>query len=107
LTARRVRWRRTARADLLDLARWIAQDSPEAAHKFLDAAREAADLLAGLPKLGPPGRFRSRGLSRIRIWPIRSFDKILMIYAVDRAGIDVLRVVHGARDLDALDLDSS
>jgi hypothetical protein len=30
-----------------------------------------------------------------------------MIYAVDRAGIDVLRVVHGARDLDALDLDSS
>jgi hypothetical protein len=28
-----------------------------------------------------------------------------MIYAAERGGIDVLRVVHGARDLDALDVD--
>jgi plasmid stabilization system protein ParE len=28
-----------------------------------------------------------------------------MIYSAERAGIDVLRVVHGARDLDAVDLD--
>jgi toxin ParE1/3/4 len=44
-------------------------------------------------------------LAGIRIWPIRGFDKILIIYAVDRTGIDVLRVVHGARDLDVLELD--
>jgi toxin ParE1/3/4 len=100
-----VRWRHTARTDLLHLARWIAQDNPDAAHRFLDAAREAANMLAELPKLGPAGRFRSRGLSRVRIWPIRGFDKILLIYSAERTGIDVLRVVHGARDLDALDLD--
>jgi toxin ParE1/3/4 len=100
-----VRWRRTARSDLLHLARWIARDNLAAAHRFLDAAREAADMLAELPKLGPSGRFRSRGLRQIRIWPIRGFDKILLIYAAERAGIDVLRVVHGARDLDALELD--
>jgi toxin ParE1/3/4 len=101
-----VRWRRTARSDLLHLARWIAHDSPDAAHGFLDAARAAADMLADLPELGPSGRFRGRGLSRIRIWPIRGFEKILMIYAAEPAGIDVLRVVHGARDLDALEFDS-
>jgi hypothetical protein len=44
-------------------------------------------------------------LRQIRIWPIRGFDKFLMVYAVDRRGIGVLRVVHGARDLDALELD--
>ena len=60
---------------------------------------------ARLPRLGPSGRFRSRGLSRIRIWPIRGFEKILMIYSAGRAGVDVLRVVHGARDLDTLELD--
>ena len=64
-------------------------------------------MLAGLPKLGPSGRFRSRGLSRIRIWPLRGFDKILIVYSADRVSIDVLRVVHGARDLNALDLDGS
>jgi toxin ParE1/3/4 len=101
-----VRWRRTARSDLLHLARWIAADNPGAAHRFLDAARAATDMLAEIPKLGPRGRFRSRGLSRIRIWPIRGSDKILMIYTADRTGIDVLRVVHGARELDALDLDA-
>jgi toxin ParE1/3/4 len=105
LTRRRVRWRRTARNDLLDLARWIARDNPDAAHRFLDAARQATDMLAELPKLAPGGRFRRRGLSRIRIWPIRGFEKILMIYTAERTGIDVLRVVHGARDLDALELD--
>ena len=46
-----------------------------------------------------------RRLARIRIWPIRGFDKILIIYATERTGIDVLRVVHGARDLDVLELD--
>lgn len=62
-------------------------------------------MLADLPKLGPGGRFRSRGLNRIRVWPIRGFDKILMIYAPERSGIDVLRIVHGARDLDTLEFD--
>ena len=62
-------------------------------------------MLAGQPKLAPAGRFRSRGLARIRIWPIRGFQKILIIYAAERTGIDVLRVVHGARDLDVLDFD--
>jgi toxin ParE1/3/4 len=100
-----VRWRRTARSDLLDLARWIAKDNPAAAHRLLDATRAAADMLAELPKLAPAGRFRSRGLARIRIWPIRGFEKILIIYAIERTGIDVLRVVHGARDLDVLELD--
>jgi toxin ParE1/3/4 len=100
-----VRWRRTARSDLINIARWIAHDDLDAAHRFLDAARAAADMLADLPKLGPGGRFRRRGLSRIRIWPIRGFEKILMIYSVERSGIDVLRVAHGARDLDTLNLD--
>jgi toxin ParE1/3/4 len=105
LTRRRARWRRTARSDVLDLAHWIAQDNPDAAHRFVDAAREAADMLAGLPKLGPAGRFRSRTLNRVRIWPIRGFDKILIVYSAERTGIDVLRVVHGARDLDTLEID--
>jgi plasmid stabilization system protein ParE len=52
-----VRWRRTARSDLLHLARWIAQDNPDAAHRFLDAAREAADMQAELPKLVPADVF--------------------------------------------------
>lgn len=55
MTRRRVRWRRTARSDLLHLARWIAQDNLDAAHRFLDAARAAADMLADLPRLGPGG----------------------------------------------------
>ena len=107
MTRRRVRWRRTARDDLQKLARWIARDNPDAAHRLIDAARAAADMLAELPRLGPGGRFRSRGLARIRIWPIRGFDKILMIYTSDRGGIDILRVVHGARDLDGLELDGT
>jgi toxin ParE1/3/4 len=102
-----VRWRPAARRDLLHLARWIARDNPDAAHRFLDAARDTVHMLADLPKLGPTGRFRSRGLRQVRIWRIPGFEKILVIYAAERTGIDVLRVVHGARDLDTLEIDGS
>jgi toxin ParE1/3/4 len=99
-----VRWRRTARDDLLQLARWIAGDNPQAAHRFLDAEREPRTCSLTCPDLA------QRAFSEPEFAPYPHlayprFDRILMIYAAECGGIDVLRVVHGARDLDALDVD--
>jgi toxin ParE1/3/4 len=41
-------------------------------------------------------------LSTLRQWPIRGFENYLIFYLPTEAGIDVLRVLHGARDIDRI-----
>lgn len=55
-----------------------------------------------MPRLGREliaGRMAIRGL---RAWPVRDFDKHLIVYQLDEGTLAVLRVVHGSRDLGAL-----
>ena len=56
-----------ARRDLLELADHIAQDNLDSAERFLDAAREAFDLLAGMPEMGTRCHFRSPDTTGIRM----------------------------------------
>ena len=95
-----------ATCDLLELADYIARDSLEAAERFLKAAEEAFQLLAGMPELGVHCPFRSRRAKGIRVWAIRGFEDYLVFYRPIKAGIDVVRVLHGARDIPSLFTDN-
>ena len=94
--------RDAARDDLLEQARFIAEDDLDAALRFLDAARAEFDRLALMPHLGRRREFRSAHLQEVRSRPVRGFEKILVFYRPVPSGIDVLRVLHGARDLGAI-----
>ncbi len=39
-------------------------------------------------------------LNGLRRFPVRGFEKYLVFYLPREAGIDVIRVLHGARDID-------
>jgi toxin ParE1/3/4 len=41
-------------------------------------------------------------LADLRQWPVPGFEKYLIFYRPAEDGIDVVRVLHGARDLDAI-----
>lgn len=95
--ARQVAWTETAWEDLDAAASYIARDSPAYAAVFVQevrgAARSHADLsLRGrvVPALGDPG---------IRELIVGSFR---LIYRVSKGKVNVLGLVHGARDLWAL-----
>jgi toxin ParE1/3/4 len=47
----RIEWREAARADLISIADYIADDNPDAAQRLVDAIRAKADQLAAHPKL--------------------------------------------------------
>lgn len=70
--------------------------------RFLEAAQGTFGALAGSPELG--GLFKSRNplFSGIRIWPIKGFRNILTFYRPIEGGVEIIRVVHGARDFTAL-----
>ena len=69
---------------------------------ILDAAEATFAQLAGTPRMGTPRRFRSRHLEGLRSWPVQGFAAILVFYLPVDAGVDVLRVLHGARDLSGI-----
>ena len=82
-----------ARADLDEIRRWIAKDNASAAVDYLDGIRSILRRLADWPM---------SGLSREEIRPsIRSFAyrSHLIFYKTTDAGISIVRVVHGRREL--------
>lgn len=87
--------------DLAELAAYIGMDSPRAADRFLDAAHATFARLARNPLSA--GRYFSRNprLDGMRVARVRGFANHLVFFLPVEAGIEVVRVLHGARDLDA------
>lgn len=94
--------------DLIEQATYIAQDNLDAAERFLVAAEETFQLLGRMPGIGKFCRFSNPQLSDIRQYPVRGFRNCLIFYRVTESKVEVLRVLHGSRDLEAiLDEDST
>lgn len=85
--------------DLIEAADYLVQDSLETALRFLDAAESTFAFVAKNPEIGALCKFQAVQAQSVRFWPIKGFEKYLMFYAASKDGIDVVRVIHGARDL--------
>jgi toxin ParE1/3/4 len=88
-----------AAADLIEIHAYIAKDRPRAANRFLTAAHRGFEMLADMPGIGRERVSADPKLKDVRSWPIRGFRNFLVFYRPTEAGIEVMRVVHGARDL--------
>ena len=86
---------RTAQAeeDLLEIWIYIAQDNPGAADRVLDDIEERFYALANNPLIG---RSRPDIAPELRYF---SVGKYLILYRTVSDGIQIVRVIHGARDL--------
>lgn len=61
---------------------------------------ETFDVLARHPRIGSL-RFHHT-VSGLRAFPVRSFEAYIVLYFVTAGRVQVVRVVHGARDLQEL-----
>jgi toxin ParE1/3/4 len=84
-------WSPTARRDLRDMRRYIAQHNPAAADSTVRRILRAVENLEIFPELGRPGR---RAGSRELIIPRTPF---IVVYATENQTVEVLAVIHGAR----------
>ena len=55
-----------------------------------------------MPELGTLCRFKSPEAAGVRVWSIKGFENYVIFYRPTGAGIDVVRVIHAARDIEAL-----
>ena len=87
-----------ARQDLRKIRDHIAQDNPQAARRVVTRLRDMARMLAGAPAMG---RDRPELGADIRSFVADRY--LLFCRPLNRAaGIELGRVLHGARDVDAL-----
>jgi len=90
-----------ARADLLEAVLWLRENaSPRVAVEFVDAVEEALALLAEHPLAGSGHVGLRLGIPDLRSFPVSGTPYILY-YLADPGRIDVIRVLHGRRDIDA------
>jgi len=91
-----------AQRDLDEIAAYLQRDSPNVAIRFLERAEETFALLAAMRLIGPGYPSRNPRLQGLRTWSISGFDRYRVFYRPAERGIEVVRVLHGARSIDAL-----
>jgi toxin ParE1/3/4 len=90
-----LKFSRRSQRDLNEIWDHIAEDDRGAAERFSAAVRQKCRILAENPRLG---RARDELRKGLRSFPV---GKFLIFYRPLEDGIEVVRVLHGARDIEA------
>jgi toxin ParE1/3/4 len=92
-----------ARIDLLEQFVYFGEEEGiELAERYFSAVDETCTLLVKQPRIGglyDSGIPELAGLRRISV---KGFENYLIFYLPHSGGIDVIRVIHGARDIENL-----
>jgi len=84
--------------DLDDIWFYIAQDNVAAADRWIDHLLETALMLAEQPLMG---RLRPELAPQIRSLPVKAY---MLYYRPIEGGIELVRVLNSARDIDSIRL---
>jgi toxin ParE1/3/4 len=89
--------------DLDDYADYLAEHaSLDVALRFFDAVHSTFALIATQPNMGWRSRIKYPGLETLRVFRVAGFEQMLILYRTLPEGVDILRVIHGSRNLRAL-----
>ena len=91
----RVTRRPHAEVDILEIWGYIAEDSVVAADRWVDKLDEKFALWATQPMMGRARDELSPGIRSL------AFGRYVVFFQPVPDGIDVVRVLHGSRDIDA------
>jgi toxin ParE1/3/4 len=94
-------YRQTASDDIIRQFQYylIDQNLPEVAARFRDAVKHTVESLRQHPLIGARYRSISQQLRNLRSWPVAGFEAIRIYYLATSDVIEVIRVLHGKRDL--------
>ncbi|MBX7256721.1 MAG: type II toxin-antitoxin system RelE/ParE family toxin [Candidatus Hydrogenedentes bacterium] len=84
--------------DITQHVDYLATVNHNAAERFIATLEETLGILARMPEMGSPRVFRNPALKKLRMWPLKGFEKYLIFYRPYRRGIDVVRVIHAPQD---------
>ena len=94
--------RRRADRDIDEQLVYLGKQSHRVASRFLDAVEQTFQLLAESPDRGFLWDHDTNIDRNIHVWPIRGFPNMLAFYRPIDQGVEIIRVLHGARDIATL-----
>jgi toxin ParE1/3/4 len=101
--SRKIHRRQKARQDLVDIFRYYAREAGfGVADRFFARSEAAFDRLADMPGIGTRYEHNHPALADVRYSPITGFRKYLVFYRSVADGIEIVRVLHGARDIHSI-----
>ena len=90
-----------ATQDIRQQANYIlVNGNARTAQRFLELAEATFAQLATIPGMGKIVRLVSSGMGEIRQWRIKDFQDYLIFYQIQDDRVEILRVLHGVRDLE-------
>lgn len=95
--------RNRATQDLRQLANYIlVNGDANAATRFLELAEATFAQLATIPGIGKVVGLVSSRMGEIRQWRVKDFKNYLIFYRIQDNQVEILRVLHGVRDLEGI-----
>jgi toxin ParE1/3/4 len=88
--------------DLEEIVSYIRQDNAMAAEAVRHDILDTAESLAHQPDLGVRPRFSAPRFAGIRFLPSQQYPNYLLFYRELSDEVEILRVLHGARNLPPL-----
>ena len=88
--------------DLIDLATYIVENNLDSSDRFLYAAEETFKQLEQMPKLGKQCQFQNSRLQNVRQIAVKGFRKYLIFYQITTGEVEIIRVLHGSRDIESI-----
>ena len=85
-----------AKTDLVEIWDYIADDSEARADAFIETVDQKFQALAARPNMG---RLRDELAEDLRSFPV---GRYVIFYRPLPEGVEIVRVLHGARDLDTI-----
>ncbi len=99
----RIILRPAADRDLAGQAEYLTRhQSLQTGLRFYRAAEGTFQFLANQPEMGKRAECRSPFLSGMRMFPLKRFPNHLVFYRRVDNGIEIVRALHGARDIETL-----
>ncbi len=89
-----------AAIDIDDIVLYLTKSNPDVALSFFDDVRSTLADLARNPNIGIIYVSPNLMLQNLRRWPVKNFDKYLIFYKNADNRVEIIRILHGKRDLE-------
>ena len=77
----------------------ISRENRDAAGRYVEAVSAIIEHIGRMPGMGATRGYKNPRLAGLRMIPVPGFDNFLVFCLVTPRTVDIVRVLHGARDL--------
>jgi toxin ParE1/3/4 len=91
-----------AKQDAREIDSYLAERNPAAADRFSQNLEETVNRHAAVPTPGMPWLSEDPELADLRWTRVHGFENYLVFFCVRGGNLEVVRVLHGARDIGSI-----